>query len=218
MKRADESCLAWKHHQLSTVWSSLSADIVRYLNKSPENQAAGDNFKSRLGALLTPQLLCLLLYRVAHFFWARGYPRLSTLVAYLNAYVHKVNIPSQSCIGPACFLPHPAGVTFWGKAGRDLTLYSLATCCPRDHRMNSPESAPSLADRVLVGAHAVVLGPVHVGSDTKIAYSIPLFRDAPPQVLVVSNTLKVSFRPRLPGTEESAGAVPDSLAAGPTSS
>jgi serine O-acetyltransferase len=211
MTRACDSCLAWKHHRLSGVWSGFSEDIVRYLNKSPENRAAGDNLKSRLGAFLTPQILCLLLYRVAHFLWVSGWTRSAALISYANCYVHKVNIPAQSCIGPGCFLPHPAGVTFWGKAGRDITLYSLATCCPREHCLTNLDEAPVLGDRVLVGAHAVVLGAVQVGNDTKIAYGVSLRHDAPSQVLVVSNALKVSLRPRLIEAAGVRGAVPDSL-------
>ncbi len=184
------SCSDGRHSQFGAIGSSISQDILRYLNKSPENQAAGDNLKSRLGALLTPQLLCLVFYRVAHFLWVKGWPRMAWVTAYVNAYIHKVNLPPQSCIGPGCFLPHPVGVTFWGSAGCGLTLYSLATCCPSGPLWRATGTAPMLGDRVLVGGHAVVLGAVRVGDDTKIAYSVALREDAPPGVLVVANGMK----------------------------
>ncbi len=188
-------CIAYGHYNLATIWSSLSEDILRYLNKSPENQAAGDKFKTRLGAFLTPQLLCLFLHRLAHYLFLKGWCRLAVVVSRLNLLVHKVSIPPQSCIGPGCFLPHPAGVTFCGTAGRGLTLYSLAVCCPVEGSLGGPmESAPRLGDRVTVGAHAVLLGRITVGDDTKVAFSLRLDRDAPPGVLVISKALRVTIQ------------------------
>lgn len=100
MTAAPGECTAYGHHKLSAVWASLSEDIVRYLNKSPENQAAGDNFKTRVSALLTPQLLCLVLYRVSHYLHVTGWRRSGVAVARFNFLVHKVSITPQSCIGP----------------------------------------------------------------------------------------------------------------------
>lgn len=195
MNAADE-CLAHRHHKLSGIWGSLSEDILRYLTKSPANLALGDNFKSRLSAFLTPELLCVFLYRVAHCLYVNGWRRLAVLVTRLNFLVHKVSITPQSCIGPGLRLPHPAAVTFHGRAGRGLTLYSLAICCPRDPFLDGPvEAGPRLGDRVAVGAHAVLLGPISVGDDTKIAFSIRLDRDTPPGVLVISKSLRLTQRP-----------------------
>ena len=195
MSAPPTQCIAYRHNKFATIWSSLSEDILRYLNKSPENQAAGDTFKTRLGAFLTPQLLCLLFYRIAHYLYVKGWRRLAVGVSRLNCLVHKVTIPPQSCIGPACFLPHPAGVTFCGTAGNGLTLYSLAVCCPLGAFLSGPvENAPRLKDRVTVGAHAVLLGPITVGDDTKVAFSLRVDRDVPAGVLVISKALRVTMR------------------------
>jgi len=195
MSAPPTQCNVYGHNRFATIWSSLSEDILRYLNKSPENQAAGDTFKTRLGAFLTPQLLCLLLYRIAHYLYVKGWRRLAVGISRLNCLVHKVTIPPQSCIGPGCFLPHPAGVTFCGTAGHGLTLYSLAVCCPRDAFLSGPaENAPRLKDRVTVGAHAVLLGPITVGDDTKVAFSLRLDCDTPPGVLVISKALRVTMQ------------------------
>ena len=200
MTTVPPQCEMFGHRRLSSVWSNLSDDILRYLNKSPENQAAGDNFKHRLGAVLTPQLLCLVVYRMAHCFHAKRWRRLAVLLSRFNLVAHKVNIPPQSCIGPGCLLPHPAGVTFFGTAGCGLTIYSLAVCCPAEPFVDwAAEKAPRLGDRVTLGAHSTVVGPIIVGDDCKIAYSVRLERNAPPAMLVVSKALHATREPLLTG-------------------
>jgi serine O-acetyltransferase len=178
-------CHGWQHGKFGSIWSGLSEDILRYLNKSPENQASGDSFKTRLSAFLTPQLLCLLIYRVSHYLEVTGWRRLAAAGSRLNMLWHKVNIPPDTCIGPGCFLPHPAAVTFYGTAGRGLTLYSLAVCVPECQTAGERGCPPHLGDRVTIAAHAYVAGPVRVGSDTKISFLARITRDIPAGSLVV---------------------------------
>jgi serine O-acetyltransferase len=187
-----ERCRRFRHHRLAGVRAGISSDILRYLNKSPENQAAGDRLKTRIGAMLTPQLLCLVVYRLSHWLWACGWHRLATALSGLNLVVHKVSIPPRSCIGPGCLLPHPVGVTFHGTAGRGLTLYSMAVCCPTAGGLAyGLEAAPRLGDRVSVGGHAAIVGPVVIGDDTRIAFNLGLDRDVSSRMLVLSDTTRV---------------------------
>ncbi len=184
---------ACQGHELRSVWSSLSADVLRYLHKSPENRAAGDTFKTRLGAFLTPQLLCLLLYRLAHYLYAAGRPRLSRVPTALNFLFHKVRLTPDSCIGPGCFLPHPAGVVFCGRAGEGLTLYSLSVCCPQTPWADGAAGrGPMLGDRVMVGGQSVVLGPIQVGDDVKIGFKVRLGADTPAETIVISRSIRLT--------------------------
>lgn len=195
MNALPTECLEQAHQQLAAVWTGLSADILRYLTKSPENEALGDNLKTRLSAFLTPELLCLFLYRIAHYLYVNGWGRAALFVTRLNFLFHKVSITPQSCIAPGCRLSHPAGVTFHGRAGPGLTLYSLAICGSR-HCVDGPvETGPRLGARVTVGAHAVLLGPITVGDDTKIAFSVRLDRDVAARALVICKSLRQARRP-----------------------
>jgi serine acetyltransferase len=187
-------CAAFEHRRLRIVWTSLGEDIRRYINKSPENKAAGDDFKHRFGALLTAQLLCLLLYRTAHFLYVNGRRGPAAFLSRLNFLVHKVSIPPQSCIGPGCLLPHPAGLMFYGTAGRGLTLYSLCVCCPIEPLDDSAEAGPRLGNDVTVGGHAVVLGPITVGDLTKIGFKVRLDHDTPSGAMVVSRWSQATCR------------------------
>jgi serine O-acetyltransferase len=175
------SCARWEHAEIRSVFAALSADILRFLNKSPENQAVGDTFKSRLGALLTPQLLCLVIYRFAHYFQVNGWSRLAVALTRWNMFVHKLNLPADSCIGPGCFLPHPAAVTFYGTAGRGLTIYSQAVSVPEVGQ----GTCALIGDGVTLGAHASLVGPVQIGDFTKIGYAVPVRANVPGGVTVI---------------------------------
>ena len=201
MNAAGPECRAQGHHTLAGLRSHLSEDILRFLNKSPENQAAGDNLKSRLGAFLTPQLLCLFLYRIAHCLYANRHRRMANIVSHFNFLVHKVNLPPESCIGSGCMVPHPAGVTFRGRAGRGLTLYALTVCCPLEPPFEAGSgkavaAAPRLGNNVAMGGHTIALGPIEVGDDTRLVFGLILKRDAPAGVLVITPAIRNTMRAR----------------------
>jgi serine O-acetyltransferase len=184
------------------VWRALHDDVSRFLNKSPENQAVGDTLKSRTGALLTPQLLCLLWYRVAHRLHVAGWRRLARAVVRLNAFVHRVQLSADSCIGPGCLLPHPAGLVFVGHAGPQLTIYSMAVCCPDSAGPMAPaDLGPHLGADVSVGVQAVLLGPLQVGDGARIGPCVKLVRDLPPQVMALARGWRPQLAPRAHAAE-----------------
>jgi serine O-acetyltransferase len=190
MKVATE-CRAYQHHKLRGIWSNTGKDILRFLTKSPENRAAGDGLKTRLSAFLRPELQCLFLYRVAHYLHVRGWWRAAIVLTRINFLVHKANITPESCIGPAARVPHPAGLTFCGRAGRGVTIFALSTCCPSGpFGENSAHEGPVLGDDVMVGGHSVVVGPLQIADSTKISFGVRLARDTPRGVLVVARTMR----------------------------
>src|SRR5258708_29483644 len=173
MNTSSTCCAAHGHQRLPMLWSALSEDIHCFLTRSPENQAAGEDFMHRLSAFFTPELLCLFLYRTSHYLWVNKWRRLAVGVSRFNFLVHKASITPQSCIGPGFRLSHPPGVTFHGKAGRNLTLFHLAVCCSRGDRLEgSADNGPQLCARVTVGGHALRLGQVIVGDGTTLAFSV----------------------------------------------
>jgi serine O-acetyltransferase len=199
-------CRARGHNTLVGLWFNLSEDVARYLTKSPANIALGDSLKTRLSALLTPELLCLFLYRLSHYLYVARWHRLANAMSRLNCLVHRVTITPQSCIGPGCRLPHPACITFHGRAGSGLTLYSRAVCCPKQPLLDGPvELGPNLGERVSIGGHAVVMGPIHLGDDTKLAFTVWIDHDVPARSLVVSAALRQPKFARFTGKQRSEG-------------
>jgi len=173
-----------------TLGEVLNQDLLRYLDQSAEHRAAGDTVKSRLSAILSPQIQTVVLYRISHWLWEKGWRRLAFAVANWNALIFKAMISPASSIGPGMFLPHPPGITFCGSAGSGLTMYSMAVCCPSVSDGWSADKGPRLGNSILVGAHSVIHGPIWVGDRTKIGFCVALDRDAPPDTLVVSKAVR----------------------------
>ena len=200
---SDLLCQARGHHRLAQLRADIASDVQRYLTKSPENIAYGDSWKRRLSALLTPELVCLVLHRLAHHLHARGWRGLAQRTARFNHLLHKVAISPQSCIGPGIRLSHPPGVCFHGRAGARLTLFSLAQCASSSGWVGGPvDQGPQLGDDVTIGAHAAVLGPWQVGSGCLLAPAVHLQADAPPQCLVVSRSLRLRHTPIAPAAAD----------------
>lgn len=187
-------CEEWEHGRFRGAVAMIAADTRRYLNRSPESRSGGEDFKHLASAFANPQVMALAFHRFAHCLELCGWRGLATLLTRFNASLHRVTITSRSCLGPGCLLPHPPGISFAGTAGSDLTLYSLCVCAAAAPSPDpAPEATPTLGDRVSVGGHAVVIGPISVGSDSKIAYAVRVDRDVPAGMLVVSAAMRVNF-------------------------
>jgi serine O-acetyltransferase len=170
-------------------------DIRRRIRESGGSDERPPSFAKSLSTLLTPQITCILFHRVSHFLHLNGWCRTARLVSWLNTALHKATITPASCIAAGWSLPHPTGVVFHGRAGVELTVYASSLCTSMTPAQWSRiEDGPTLGDRVTIGVHAAVLGPVSVGSDTTVAYRTDLMEDAPAGSVVASRSTFVSPR------------------------
>jgi serine O-acetyltransferase len=87
-----------------------------------------------------------------------------------------------SKIGPGLTLYHPNGVVIHPLAviGSNCVLCQQVTL-----GLGSRPGAPTLGDRVFVGAGAKIIGAVTVGSDAEIGANAVVVRDVPPGAIVV---------------------------------
>jgi serine O-acetyltransferase len=196
-----ERCRDYQHGTLRGVRRNVAADIDRFVQSDPLAARYPAGIKRRLSALLRPELLSLLAYRLSHCLYVKGWRRSAWFLCRTNFYLHKANIPPHSCIGPGCRLPHPLGVVFHGAAGARLTVFSMAICGPGEGVLDRAEiAAPYLGDDVQLGAQAVVLGPITVGDRARIAHSVKVMVDVPPDVLVASRNMLPASRRLRPRT------------------
>lgn len=199
MSFSSERCVEYRHREFRSLLGSIRSDLRRFQTKSPENLGAPDDMLHRVSAFLTPEILAQTIYRTAHFCSVRGWSRMGTLLARFNSYLHKINIPPQSCIGPGLHIPHPCGITFCGSAGQDLTLYSRSTCGANYDFADGPlEQSPVLGDRVITGAHQNLMGSIRIGDDAKLGLGSKISTDVPPAMLVFPRQARVFTRKPVP--------------------
>jgi serine O-acetyltransferase len=201
----ENACVRRGHRRFATLRAELGRDVDRLLRHVHGDAVDVSGRRRRWGAVLTPQLLALVLHRVAHCLHANNRRHAASIVARLNFLLHKVDIDPSSCIAGGCLLPHPPGVSFLGSARRDLTLYSLCACVADPEQLDA--GGPEVGERVMIGGHAVLVGAIRVGDDVKIAPNARVDRDVPPNSLVVSRNMRVaSVRPLHASTPTAAAA------------
>ncbi len=160
--------------------------------------------RSLLEALLcSPGLHALLVYRVAHRLWRWRLCLAARVLSHVVRMLTGVEIHPAARIGERCFIDHGQGVVIGETAvvGDDVVLYhgvTLGAVAPVEGLRH-----PSIGDRVVIGAHALVLGPIHVGSDSRIGAGTTVVRDVPRQSLVTGDAgrARSNIARRLPPIE-----------------
>ena len=127
------------------------------------------------------------LYQNGHYFSARA---LSQLARHLTG----IEIHPGATIGKGFFIDHGTGVVIGETAeiGDNCTLYQGVTLGGTGKDVGKRH--PTLGDNVMVGAGAKVLGPVKIGSNSKIAANAVVLREVPENSTAVGIPAKIVRR------------------------
>jgi|CXWL01.1.fsa_nt_gi serine O-acetyltransferase len=144
--------------------------------------------------LLTDGTSAMIWYRLMQ--WSRRW-RLAPLEMLFN----KLNVICCNCIigrgaefGPGLVLIHSTGIVINGKVRGGEHIYI-------EHQVTigaQGRMSPTLGDRVFIGAGAKIVGPVTIGSDTKIGANAVVVDDIPAGATAVGIPAKVVRLRRFP--------------------
>jgi serine O-acetyltransferase len=121
----------------------------------------------------------VVLYRIAHWFKARGVPVLGPLFARLSLLLTGVDIAPGAVIGPGLLISHGTGLVIGGYAriGRDaILLHGVTIGSPNPAKI---EKMPVIGDNVFIGAGATLIGEITVGDDVFIGVHAIVAQDVP---------------------------------------
>jgi len=183
------------------MFKRLKEDVDSVLARDP---AA----RSRLEVLLCyPGLHAVLLHRVAHALWCRGWHLTARLISQFSRFLTGIEIHPGAKIGRRLFIDHGMGVVIGEttEIGDDVTLYQGVTL--GGVSLNPGKRHPTLEDGVVVGAGAAVLGPIRVGRGARIGSNAVVLRDVPPGVTMVGVPAR-PLGPRPVETEQKRPAFP----------
>jgi serine O-acetyltransferase len=124
--------------------------------------------RSRIEVLLTyPGLHAILVHRLAHRLWRRGWGFSARWLAFIGRWLTNVDIHPGASIGRRFFIDHGAGVVIGETAeiGDDCTLYHGVTL--GGTTWNKGKRHPTLGNGVVVGAGAKILGAIEVGDGAR---------------------------------------------------
>jgi serine O-acetyltransferase len=158
-------------------------DLAAAQQRDPAARTVG-----RLEMLLTyGGVQALLLHRVSHALHRAGVPLLPRLLSYVTTSVTGVEIHPAAEIGRGLFIYHGAGVVIGETAeiGDDVTIYQGVTLGGTGFARGKRH--PTVGDEVMIGAGAALLGPITIGSRSKIGANSVVIHDVPANSTVVGN-------------------------------
>jgi len=151
--------------------------------------------RSMLEVLLTyPGLRAIWWHRVSHWFWLRGAKLLARWISHRVRRKTGIEIHPGARLGRRVVIDHGMGVVIGETAvvGDDVLMYQGVTL--GGVKANGGRRHPMIGDRVLLGAHSAILGPVDIGDDARIGACVTL-RQSVPAGTSVREEVIIAMRP-----------------------
>lgn len=169
-----------------TLIQLCKEDLAAAINSDP---AARNTLEV---ALTYPGVHAVWAYRLAHMLFKKNFKLLARIVSSISRSYTGVDIHPGARLGRRLFIDHANGVVIGEttKIGTDCVLFHQVTL--GGVSMSKGKRHPTLGDRVMVGAGAKVLGPIHVGSDARIAANAVVVRDVPAGCSAIGVPARVS--------------------------
>lgn len=192
------------------LWAILKEDLTCVFERDP---AARSTFE----VLTTyPGVHAILAHRLAHRLWRGGWRYAARFLSFAGRTLTNVDIHPGATIGRRFFIDHGACVVIGETAeiGDDVTLYHGVTLGGTS--WNKGKRHPTLADGVVVGAGAKILGPITVGERVRVGANSVVVKDVPADRTVVGIPGRIvdtrGVRPSAQGINLDHNLLPDPVA------
>lgn len=170
------------------MFATLRQDIRAVFDRDPAARSSLEIF------LAYPGLHAIWFYRRAHWLWTHHMPLLGRIVSHIGRTLSGIEIHPGATIGPGFFIDHGMGVVIGETAevGANVTLYHGVTLGGTSWKKGKRH--PTLADDVVVGAGAKILGPITIGARTRVGANAVVVKDVPPDSVVVGVPGRITHR------------------------
>jgi serine O-acetyltransferase len=120
--------------------------------------------------LTNPHFASVVLFRLSHALYRKGWRLLSRLTSAMNFVLFGVEIAARCEVGPGLYLAHTAGIVIGAaRVGRNALIYNGVTIGAKEMDVAyTLASRPTIGDDVMIGAGAKVLGGIEIGDGVKI--------------------------------------------------
>lgn len=159
-------------------WSGKKGNIQRYMLK----MLSKHGFRA------------IVLYRLGHWFYERGFHRLAGLMEKAVFYTCFCEISAAALIEPGVMISHTVGLVVGGGThiGAHCDLRQNVTFGGNYNKTGEDgRSQPWLEENVSVGAGAVIVGPIRVGANAVIGANSVVTKDVPKDAIVSGIPMKV---------------------------
>lgn len=137
-------------------------------------------------------------HRIAHWFWNNNMKLLGRVLSHISRFLTGVEIHPGAKIGRGFFIDHGMGVVIGetSEIGDNVTIYHGVTLGGTSFTRGKRH--PTIESNVTIGAGAKILGPLTVGSSSKIGANSVVIVDVPPNSTVVGIPGKIVLREEFP--------------------
>ena len=132
-----------------------------------------------------PHVKALWFHRIAHGLWNRKCYLIARSISQFSRFLTGIEIHPGAEIGKGLFIDHGAGVVIGETAevGDDVTMYQGVVL--GGVSMEKKKRHPTIGCEVVIGAGAIILGPLVVGDCAKIGANSVVLKDVKPFTTVV---------------------------------
>lgn len=130
----------------------------------------------------------ILFYRLSHKLWLKGWRLSARLLSQLGRFLTGVEIHPGAEIGKNFFIDHGMGVVIGETSviGNNVTMYHGVTLGgTKSYGGRGGKRHPTVEDNVIIGAGALILGPVTIGKNAKIGANATVVKDVPQNTTVI---------------------------------
>ena len=159
--------------------------LVAYLDSIKARDPAP---RSRWEILLYPGLLAVGMHRIAHWLFEADLFFLARFVNHFSRFLTAIDIHPGAKIGQHLFIDHGFGVVIGETAeiGDNVSIYQGVTLGGTDPANGiGGKRHPTLANDVIVGSGAQILGPVMVNARARVGANAVVTKDVPEGAVMV---------------------------------
>ena len=149
-------------------------------------------------ALCYPGFHALIFYRLTNWLWRANWRVLGRFISSIGRLVTLIEIHPGAEIGRRFVIDHGSAIVIGETSiiGDDVTLYqgvTLGGVSPSvdSHKQVDQKRHPTLANKVIIGSGAQVLGPIVVGEGARVGANAVVTKDVPAGVTAVGIPARV---------------------------
>ncbi|MEJ2760595.1 MAG: serine O-acetyltransferase [Gammaproteobacteria bacterium] len=161
------------------MFDIIREDIQVVFDRDPAARTALETL------IACPGLHAILFHRVNHWLWKKKLRLLARLGSHIARFLTGIEIHPGATIGRRFFIDHGMGVVIGETAeiGDDCSIYHGVTL--GGTTWEKGKRHPTLHDNVVIGAGAKILGPITLGTGSRVGSNAVVVKDVPTGATVV---------------------------------
>jgi serine O-acetyltransferase len=165
--------------KLFSLVTLIKEDIETVYKKDP---AAKNTFEI---ILCYPGLHAIWLHRIAHLFYKSKQFTFARIISHISRHLTGIEIHPGAKIGRRVFIDHGMGVVIGetSEIGDDCLIYQGAVL--GGTTLQKTKRHPTVGKNVVIGAGAILLGPITVGDNARIGAGSVVVKNVPSGATVV---------------------------------